>query len=392
MDIDTTKITFSVGDLSNEGIRAIINGLQLDRVNVQAVEFVASTGSLEVTVIGSESVSHVSAFVADMKRSNKLISRKVICENVSTTKYYDQNIDAALKNSNDVQVLAAGLTGLRGPTLKLFRFFEQEFQALAMQFDAEDNHYPAMIPREILEKVGYLDNFPQHVTFCCHFPDSLPILESVASQGSSNGNLLQPGLISHIKEPNTVLSPAVCLACYPQQRDIILEPDQILTLTMQNRVFRYEGNRFRPLARGWDYTVRDIVFFGGYEALCQLRQQVMDLAMQLCKKLDLSATIEVAHDPFFLQNNRDKALYQRMGEVKYELLLHIPDKSEALAAASFNLHRDFYTSVYNTRQADGQLAESACMGFGIDRWVYGFLSQKGINPADWPKFITEFKT
>ena len=87
---------------------------------------------------------------------------------------------------------------------------------------------------------------------------------------------------------------------------------------------------------------------------------------------------------FFLDASRDKAVYQRMGEVKYELLFQLPHRREALAASSFNLHRDFYTSIYDTRRSDGELAESACMGFGLERWLYGFLSQKGLDPEGWP--------
>jgi hypothetical protein len=73
-----------------------------------------------------------------------------------------------------------------------------------------------------------------------------------------------------------------------------------------------------------------------------------------------------------------------MGEVKYELLFHIPDREAPLAASSFNLHRDFYTSVYDIAFADETRAESACMGFGLERWLYAFVRQKGLDPAGWP--------
>jgi hypothetical protein len=55
--------------------------------------------------------------------------------------------------------------------------------------------------------------------------------------------------------------------------------------------------------------------------------------------------------------------------------------------SSFNLHRDFYTKIYDIRFAGGAYAETACMGFGIDRWVYGFLAQKGLDPRQWPERV-----
>ena len=70
-----------------------------------------------------------------------------------------------------------------------------------------------------------------------------------------------------------------------------------------------------------------------------------------------------------------------MGEVKYELVLPLPHRGgEELAVSSFNLHRDFYSGVYKIHLAGGATAETACVGFGLERWLYGFVSQKGSSP------------
>jgi len=191
-------------------------------------------------------------------------------------------------------------------------------------------------------------------------------------------------------EPQHVLTPGVCIPCYRQQRGETLLNGEVRVLTMQNHVFRYEASNFKPLTRGWDFTVRDIVFFGAFEDLKELRVDVVDRTLAMCRELGLSVSVELANDPFFLDTSREKAVYQRMGEVKWELLFELPHRKSPLAAASFNLHRDFYTSIYKTNQEAGGLSESACMGFGIDRWVYGFLSQKGLDPAGWPEKVRNF--
>ena len=136
-----------------------------------------------------------------------------------------------------------------------------------------------------------------------------------------------PRVADRLGEPRHILTPAVCLPCYRQHRGAVI--DGVRTLTMQNHVFRYEGTSFRPLQRGWDFTVRDIVFFGTDEELSRLREAVMDRAIALCQELGLQATIELANDPFFLDTSRDKAVYQRMGEVKYELLFPLPTASRS---------------------------------------------------------------
>jgi seryl-tRNA synthetase len=372
--------TYDLSRLGEAGVNAIRDALRIDSANVRAHDFDGQTGTLSVEITRAEAADHVDAFVAGMKQAQKLVRRKVVRENAIPSAVI-RDIDAELAASPHIQLLGDGLVGLGGDLLALFRFFERRFREIAADFAAEERHYPVMVPSEVLAEVGYFGHFPQHITFCSHLPGDLPVLESVAHDAKNT--TAPPRVEGRLAEPRHVLTPAVCLPCYRQQRGAVLERGRVRTLTMQNHVFRYEGTNFKPLQRGWDFTVRDVVFFGTYEELSRLRNEVMDRAIALCAELGLQATIELANDPFFLDTSRDKAVYQRMGEVKYELLFPIA-RGGMLAASSFNLHRDFYTSVYSTRLAGGELAESACMGFGIERWLYGFLTQKGLDRAAWP--------
>jgi len=377
--------SFPVHRAGEAGVRAIVDGLGMNRDDVKTFRLDESSRVLEVEAVSDAAAERVTAFVESMVRTHRLIAPKVV-RRTQARELRIFEIDSLLAQSADVQVLGEGLTGLRGDLLRLFRFFEREFRGIAAEFGAEENAFPVMVPAEVLAEVSYFHHFPQHVTFCSHLPDSMRVLESVSHTIEHQDGALSEEVTSQLAAPEHVLTPGVCLPCYRLQRDVTLGPDEVRTLTMQNHVFRYEGTRFRPLARGWDFTVRDIVFFGRHEEMLRLRNEVIDRVLDLCEELDLEVTVELANDPFFLDASRDKAVAQRLGEAKFELLFPLPWRGEALAAASFNIHRDFYTSVYNTRQGDG-LAESACMGFGMDRWVYGFLSQKGLDPGGWGKRV-----
>jgi seryl-tRNA synthetase len=383
--------SFALGKISDGGVRAILDGLRAVGGDVSDVAFEPGSGELTVAVRDEAAADQVEAFVTGMRRTQRLIGRKIVRES-SASDVSQGCTDAELAASPDIRLIGEGLTGLRGPLLQLFRFFERSFRELAESFGAQDNHYPVMIPNALLAEMGYFGHFPQHVTFCCHFPDSLPVLEAVAAEAklpAADPEALDRQFGERLAPPGHVLTPGVCLPCYSQQRDLVLAAGEVRTLTMQNHVFRYEANNFRPLARGWDFTVRDIVFFGSNAELVRKRAEVMERIFAFCEELDLDVTLELANDPFFLDASRDKAIYQRMGEVKYELLFRLPLRDEPLAASSFNLHRDFYTSLYNIRQANGDLAESACMGFGFERWLYGFVCQKGLDPAHWPARVTK---
>ena len=382
--------TFALGKVGEGGVRAILDGLRTVGRDIGEVAFEPESGELTVEAVDEAAAEQVETFIAGMRRTQRLIARRILRESTASSPSRGCT-DAELAASPDLQLIGEGLTGLRGPLLQLFRFFERHFKALADDFGAEDNHYPVMLPNALLAEMGYFGHFPQHVTFCCHFPDSLPVLEAVAAEAKepADAETLARQFADRLVPPGHVLTPGVCLPCYAQQRDLVLVPGAVRTLTMQNHVFRYEANNFRPLARGWDFTVRDIVFFGSNADLIRKRAEVMERIFAFCEELDLDVTLELANDPFFLDASRDKAIYQRMGEVKYELLFRLPHRDASLAAASFNLHRDFYTSLYNVRHANGDLAESACMGFGFERWLYGFVCQKGLDPAHWPARVTD---
>ncbi|TNF22219.1 MAG: hypothetical protein EP318_04570 [Rhodobacteraceae bacterium] len=378
--------TLSLAKLSPDSLRAIEDGLRAIGADIRAMEFDARTAELMVEVETEAAAEQVETFVEGMRRTHRLVARKVLgahrgARGAGCT-------DAELAACGDLHFIDDGLTAINGTLLKLFRFFERTFKGFADDFGAEEQHYPVMVPTRLLQDVGYFGNFPQHVTLCSHFPDSLPVLETVSSTAQAAQDPPTGCFAEHAAAPGHVLTPAVCLPCYSQHRDLELAPGAVKVLTMQNHVFRYEANRFAPLSRGWDFSVRDIVFFGSHADLVRLRSEVMEKVMALCAALDLEVTLELANDPFFLDTGRDKIVYQRMGEVKYELLFNIPHRVDPLAVSSFNLHRDFYTSVYNTRQGAG-LADSACMGFGLERWLYGFVTQKGLDPAGWPEMARQ---
>lgn len=331
-------------------------------------------------------VGYVDDLVADTRRAQARVRTKLLYKS-SARWLAAEDIDLMLERSRDVLKLGPGLIGLRGELLTLFRFFERTFLRLARRYDAEEHHYPVLLPIDILEEVQYFSHFPQHVTFCGHLPEDLPLLESFAREVKCGGGRLPAGTERRLARLAHALKPAVCLPCYGQHRGAVFERERVETVTMQNHVFRYEGANVRSLARLWDFSVRDVVFFGRREEVERLRREVMRWSIGLCRRLDLEARVEQANDPFFLDQSRDKIVYQRMGDVKYELLVRLPARDEDLAVASFNLHRDFYSSVYDMRFEDGELIETACMGFGLERWMYAFLAQKGLEPRNWPKRV-----
>lgn len=372
---------FDLAKLCEESRLAILD-------SVQAIGAVAQLNGSElfITPKSPAQAKEVEGLIRAMQKTHRLVAHKVLRNNKAKSAIgcSDQELAAC----KDLHFFDDGLTGISGNLLRLYRYFEDCFRTMAQEFDAQDQHYPVLIPNKLLLDVGYFSNFPQHITMCCHFPDRLPVLENIAQHSTENsGQALTELFGAALDEPGHVLTPAVCLPSYSQHAGMRIEDGNVHRITMQNHVFRYEANRFSPLSRGWDFSVRDIVFFGSASDLLALRAEVMERVFAFCEALDLDVSLELANDPFFVDAGRDKVVYQRMGEVKYELLFQCPDRATPLAVSSFNLHRDYYTSVYDIAFEDGTRAESACMGFGLERWLYGFVAQKGLDPAGWPESV-----
>jgi hypothetical protein len=93
----------------------------------------------------------------------------------------------------------------------------------------------------------------------------------------------------------------------------------------------------------------------------------------LARELDLDAQLEVATDPFFVSEAASARTFQAMRSTKLELKLGI-DASTTTAATSFNLHGTHFTSLMKI--GDGA-AETACIGFGLERWMAAIVARWG---------------
>ena len=84
-----------------------------------------------------------------------------------------------------------------------------------------------------------------------------------------------------------------------------------------------------------------------------------------------------ATDPFFRPEKNAAWLIQKLDPVKTEFVF-----GGDLAVASVNLHYDHFGSAFEITR-DGRPAHTACLAFGLERWVHMMLTVHGSDPADW---------
>jgi seryl-tRNA synthetase len=288
-----------------------------------------------------------------------------------------------LKRSGELWESAPGLMGLRGRMAMLHGLLEARISGLTRLDGCEEWRIPAGLAFSTLARAEYFASFPQWLTAASHLPDEDALLASVADSddpaAAASASFLNPA---------AALPPAVCYHVYEAIAGT--EIDHNLIVTGQGTCWRHEGDRTRPLERGWAFTMREIIFIGSHDDVEGFRQRMISAVLGLAEELELDPALEVATDPFFAPTARGKAILQKLKALKHELLLPV-EPGRALAAASFNHHETFFGEAFDIRLPDGSPAATGCVAFGIERWLLAFLVAHGTNPDGWPALRSELQ-
>jgi seryl-tRNA synthetase len=249
--------------------------------------------------------------------------------------------------------------------------------ARSINSDPRRMAFPPVLPREHLERIGYLATFPHLAGTIFSFSgDESAAVEQDhrASHGEDWSEFQQ--------QTDLVLVPAACYPVYPAVAARGPLPATGLTIDLGGSyVFRNEPS-LDP-TRWQMFHQREMVRLGEPDAVARWRGDWSEHAIELLDALGLVGSSDVAADPFFGRAGRMLAHSQREQELKLEVTLSIVD-TEPTAVASFNYHRDHFSSIFNIVQPNGELAHTACVGFGLERITLALFSTHGFDAGRWP--------
>jgi seryl-tRNA synthetase len=286
---------------------------------------------------------------------------------------------AELRARGELWEAGPGLVGLRGDALALY----EQLARLAADAAADDAceawRPPAAIALGTLARARYFESFPQWLTLAAHLREDAATLERVARADDP-----ATAACDACAPADAALPPAACYHVYAALAGRVLPA--ATTITLEGTCWRHEGDRLQPLARGWAFTMREGVCLGDEDAVTAFRARGIARACRLASALSLDARLEEATDPFFRPTARGRELLQRLKGLKQEMRL--PVGEDRIAVASFNLHEGFFGEAFDIRLGDGSPAASACVAFGIERWLLAFLAAHGTAARDWPTLPT----
>jgi seryl-tRNA synthetase len=278
-------------------------------------------------------------------------------------------------------ILPVGVPGAFGRGA-VFEDVLERFNRVVSEISVDDGAdvmtFPPVINREILERVHYMDSFP-HLCGVVHsfFGKDLQA-KALAERIARNepwSDLL--GMTE------VVLNPAACYPVYPILKGRL--PADGRLITMLNWVYRHEPSE-EP-TRMQSFRVREFVRVGKPEQVVAWRDMWLERGLALLQSLGLDARADVASDPFFGRGGRVLAMNQKEQKLKFEVLVPVISAENPTAVCSFNFHQEHFGGTFGIESDDGAVANSACLGFGLERIVMALFQAHGFETGRWPSAV-----
>lgn len=294
-----------------------------------------------------------------------------------------------MTSSYDIEIFYAGLvehgliipTGVKGAYGRgavfedILRSFDQLVTRIAEPDSAQEMMFPPILPRSMIEKLGYLDNFPQLAGSIHSFMGNdagARELSARVNSGQRWEDLLGP--------TEVMLTPAACYPVYPTFSGLLPEGGRLVTVL--GWVYRHEPSD-EP-TRLQSFRMREFIRVGTPEVVVAWRDAWLQRALDLLTGLGLPAQSDVASDPFFGRVGKMMAANQIDQRLKFEIMVPVISLDKPTAVCSFNWHQDHFTATFGIRNADRTPAHTACLGFGLERVALSLLKTHGFDPSNWP--------
>ena len=244
--------------------------------------------------------------------------------------------------------------------------------------DAPSYHFPLVMRGDLLERTGYIRSFP----------DLTGSVQSFAGNDRAHAALLQAiergePWRDHLAATDLALCSAACHPLYPSQKGKL--PAGGRRVEVFGQCFRREPS-VDP-ARMQVFRQHEFVFLGDPAGARDHRDDWVTRALEIHGQLGLEVEAVVANDPFFGRTGKILAASQREEVLKIEIVSPICSTERPTAITSANCHLDHFGDSFDIRTNDGEVAHTACVGFGLERITLALLHTHGLDPTQWPSGV-----
>ncbi len=265
----------------------------------------------------------------------------------------------------------SGQASFSGSLLRLFRRLDAMFCDWATTLNSQEFMFPPFLSSKQMNKLDYFKSFPHLITIPVTLESSAENLQAFAdSPLDENYNLKLPQLAA----AKQVLTPAACYHFYDELEGAQLNSG--LYLTTRCVCYRNEL-AYQPLRRQWAFSMREIVCISSIDEVQSFLQVFEQKLAEYFALNKFPVKFEYATDPFFNPRSNPKYLLQKLEPVKKEMIY-----DGQLSIGSLNFHRNFFGETFQISH-NKEAAYTACVAFGIERWMYMILNERGLQENGW---------
>ncbi|MBN9606936.1 MAG: amino acid--[acyl-carrier-protein] ligase [Actinomycetales bacterium] len=269
-----------------------------------------------------------------------------------------------------------GLYAKSGVFERVYRGVDALTETTLAHLGAEVLRFPPVEPLALFEKTDYIASFPQLTASLSVFTGGdleHAELLTARAEGERWERFLEPA--------GVLMSPAVCHPVYALLTG---------TLPAGGRNFDVLGDSFRrepsedPM-RMQAFHMHEYVHVGTAVSALAHRDEGAPLMHALLESLGLEIDYVPANDPFFGRAGRMLAKNQITQSLKYEFVTPVyGDAHDPTAISSANYHETHFGQAFDIRDADGEVANSSCLAFGLERITLALFARHGTDLGSWP--------
>lgn len=277
-------------------------------------------------------------------------------------------------------LIPTGVDGLYGRS-GVFEDVVERFDALVTVWGGADGaevmRFPPALNRKYFEESEYLKSFP-HLAGTIHsFQGDERAHRSMLRRLEEGQEWTEDQVATDV-----VMTPAACYPVYPTVAARGILPQDGRLVDVFSYCFRHEPS-IDP-ARMQLFRMREYIRIGTPDQVMEFRETWLRRGREMMASLGVPLDIDVANDPFFGRAGTMLSNSQRDQKLKFELLIPITSEDKPTACLSFNYHQDHFGHLWDIKTADGGVAHTACVGFGMERVALALFRHHGFDVSRWP--------
>lgn len=268
----------------------------------------------------------------------------------------------------------------------------RDFEHVIDRFDAivtregaklrpEVMRFPPIFNRANYEQIDHINNFPDLMgsvhTFTGNEREHRELLGKFERKEDWSRDLAPA---------RVMMTPAICYPLYPTAAGSTL-PGEGRRVDLQGYAFRHEPSP--DPARMQIFRMHEFVRLGSAEQALEHRAFWLDKGAEIFNSVGLAVETVVANDPFFGRGGKVQKAIQREQALKFEFVIPICSAEKPTAIGSCNYHVDHFGVAFGIRTAGGEVAHSACVGFGLERIALALFKTHGLEIGRWPAEVRD---